>query len=85
VRYQRDNQLRWWCKGKLVRLNEDIKGTISYVDVVTVSMLVSKKISKGQSTALVVYGKLARLDEDIKGTINYIGGVMVSLLVSMKI
>jgi hypothetical protein len=48
-------------------------------------MLVSKKISKGQSTALVVYGKLARLDEDIKGTINYIGGVMVSLLVSMKI
>jgi hypothetical protein len=54
--------------GKFVRLNEDIKGTISYVDGVTVSMLVSKKISKGQSSALVVYGKLARLDEDIKGT-----------------
>ena len=58
MRYQRDNQLRWWCKGKLVRLNEDIKGTISYVDFVTVSMLVSKKISKGQSTALVVYVSL---------------------------
>ena len=40
--------------GKLVRLNEDIKGTISYVDGVTVSLLVSMKISKGQSTTLVV-------------------------------
>jgi hypothetical protein len=37
-----------------IHLNEDIKGTINYVDGVTVSLLVSMKISKGQSTTLVV-------------------------------
>jgi hypothetical protein len=38
-----------------------MKGAINYVDGVTVSFLVSMKISKGQSTTLVVNGKLARL------------------------
>jgi hypothetical protein len=39
---------------KLARLDQDIKGTINYVGGVTVSLLVSMKISKGQSTTLVV-------------------------------
>jgi hypothetical protein len=47
------NQLRWWCNGKLARLDQDIKGTINYVDGVTISLLVSMKISKGQSTTLM--------------------------------
>ena len=42
------------CNGKLARLNEDIKRIINYVDGVTVSLLVSMEISKGQSTTLVV-------------------------------
>ena len=37
----------------LVRLDEDIKGIINYVDGVTVGLLLSMKISKGQSTTLV--------------------------------
>jgi hypothetical protein len=40
--------------GKLARLDEDIKGAINKVDGVTVSLRVSMKISKGQSTMLVV-------------------------------
>jgi hypothetical protein len=39
---------------KLARLDEDIKGTINYVGGVTVRLLVSMKISKGQITTLVV-------------------------------
>jgi hypothetical protein len=62
-----------------------MKGTINYVGGVTVSLLVSMKISKGQSTTWWCNGKLARLDEDIKGVINYVDVVKVSLLVSMKI
>ena len=46
-----------------------MKGAINYFDGVTVSLLLSMKISKGQ----------------IKGTINYIDGVTVRMLVSMKI
>jgi hypothetical protein len=38
----------------LARLDEDIKGAINYVDDVTVSLLVLMKISKEQSTTLVV-------------------------------
>ena len=38
----------------LARLDEDIKGTINYVGGVTVSLLLSMKISKGQSTTMVV-------------------------------
>ena len=38
----------------LARLDEDIKGAINYVDGVTVSLLISMKISKGQSTTLMV-------------------------------
>ena len=38
----------------LARLDEDIKGTINYVDGVTVSLLVSMKISKGQLATLMV-------------------------------
>jgi hypothetical protein len=49
-----DNQLRWWCNGKLARLDEDMKGAINYVGGVTVSFLVLMKISKGQSATLVV-------------------------------
>jgi hypothetical protein len=39
---------------KLARLDEDIKGIINYVDGVTVSLLLSMKMSKGQSTTLMV-------------------------------
>jgi hypothetical protein len=49
-----DNQLRWWCNGKLARLDEDMKGAINYVDGVTVSFLIPMKISKGQSTTFMV-------------------------------
>ena len=38
----------------LACLDEDIKGTINYVDGVSVSFLVLMKISKGQSTTLMV-------------------------------
>jgi hypothetical protein len=38
----------------LDRLDEDIKGAINYLGGVTVSLLVSMKISKGQSTTLMV-------------------------------
>ena len=38
----------------LARLDEDIKGAINYLGGVTVSLLVSMKISKGQSTTLMV-------------------------------
>ena len=38
----------------LARFDEDIKGTINYVGGVTVSFLVSMKISKGQSITLMV-------------------------------
>jgi hypothetical protein len=58
---------------------------MNYVGGVMVSLLVSMKIGKGQSTTLVVNGKLARLDGDIKGTINYDGGVTISLLISSEI
>ena len=32
------------CNGKLARLDDDIKGTINYVDGVTVSLLVSSAV-----------------------------------------
>jgi hypothetical protein len=38
----------------IARLDEDIKGVINYFDGVTVSLLLSMKISKGQSTTLMV-------------------------------
>ena len=38
----------------LARLDEDIKGAINYLGGVTVSLLVSMMISKGQSTTLMV-------------------------------
>ena len=38
----------------LARLDEDIKGAINYVDDVMVRLLVLMKISKEQSTTLVV-------------------------------
>jgi hypothetical protein len=38
----------------LARLDEDIKGAINYLGGVTVSLLVSMRISKGQSTTLMV-------------------------------
>ena len=38
----------------LARRDEDIKGAINHLGGVTVSLLVSMKISKGQSTTLVV-------------------------------
>ena len=38
----------------LARLDEDIKGTMNYVDGVTIRLLVLMKISKGQSTTLMV-------------------------------
>ena len=38
----------------LARLDEDIKGTINYLGGVTVILLVLMKISKGQSTTLMV-------------------------------
>jgi hypothetical protein len=59
-----------------------MKGAINHDGGVTVSLLISMKISKGQSTKMLV--KLPRLDEDIKGAINHDGGVTVSLLISMK-
>jgi hypothetical protein len=37
-----------------IGLDEDMKGAINYVDGVTVSLLLSMKISKGYSTTLVV-------------------------------
>ena len=38
----------------LARLDEDIKGAINYLGGVTVSLLDSMKLSKGQSTTLMV-------------------------------
>jgi hypothetical protein len=38
----------------LACLDEDIKGTFNYVGGITVSLLVTMKISKGQLTTLVV-------------------------------
>ena len=54
VGYQRGNQLCWWCNGKLARLDGDMKGAINYVGGVAVSFLLLMKISKGQSTVLMV-------------------------------
>ena len=42
------------CQRKLARLDGDIKGTINYDGGVTVSLLISSEISKGQSITLVV-------------------------------